>query len=156
MNTKTVNAAQKVLNIFPNMHELMHSPEMKMLAQRGIINPFAYIGFKNDLEWEGVSIAVQGMCVFFQNRNFDDGYCFPGGSEKGEAMVYPAYGEPIKIDSLTVYKALLVIMFCSWMEIGVFSNSEDWHNKNKELAEKQNAARINFLNSCMEVYKILD
>ena len=155
-NLTNTKAAEKVLDTFPSMNELMNSKEMKMLIKDGIMHPIAWHGFKDSQEWEGIAIAVQNLCVAVQDKPFDNGYQFPGNNEKGSAFVYPAYGDPIEITSLTVYKALLTIMFCSWMEIGVFSRDRDYHKNNKEKLDKQHEAYLNFKSSDGKIYNILD
>jgi hypothetical protein len=156
MKTQTIQRAKKLLEVFPSMHDLMNSKEMMFLIEHHVMHPLAYAGFRNDLEWEGIAIAVQNMCMSSQNRPFDDGYCFPGGKESGYANVYPAYGDPIKIDNLTVYKALLVCMFCSWMQVGVFSRDKNYHMKNKKADDAQQKAFYAFKDSDHIIYSILD
>lgn len=155
MDKKTIKAAEEVLNIFPDMGELLNSDRMYELIQHKIVSPLIIIAYK-DTPWEGIATAVNNMCYGMQERPFYEGYAFMEGDPDAHAMVLPAYGEAIKIDDLTVFKALLTIMFCSWLEIGVFSHDQKWHKDNRDLAIKQNDARLRFLDSNMDIYKILD
>ena len=152
---KTEDKAKRVLEVFPSFHELMNSESMNFLIEHRIMNPMAVFAFRNSQEWEGIAIAVQNMCMSMQGRPFDDGYCFPNNKEKGIVKCYPAYGEPLEITSLTVYKALLICMFCSWMNIGVFSLDENYLKTHKKEIEEQSKAYYSFLDSPI-VCSILD
>lgn len=149
---KMQKAAKELLKVFPSCHDLMnHEITYK------ILNPFHIAAFSNSQEWEGLAMAVNEMCLRAQDRPFYKNYCFYDNKEEGRVEVFPANGESITINHLSVFKALLIIMFCSWLQLEVFArDKKEYEKKSKDIREKQSQARLNFISSDCTIYQILD
>jgi len=152
MKQKTVENAKRVLELFPSPHELMNSPLMGK-----VLYPIHIMAFRDSQEWEGLSMAVDHIMMTMQHRSFTkNGYLFPRNREKGEVILLHAYDGETLVDSLTVYKALLVLMFCSWMGMECFSTDVDYIRKNYAKIEKQAAAYDKLRFDDDEIYSLMD
>jgi len=137
MKTETIKNAKKVLEVFPTLKDLMLHDTMKK-----VLPPMVIMAFSNSQQWEGVSMAVNNMVNQMNGNPLYGNYCFIGNNEKGEVDLFDHSGDTIIIDSLTVFKAILVIIYCSYMSI--------------ELNDKQHNAYVDFYGQDTDVYRILN
>ena len=111
--------------------------------------------FLNNQEWEGIAKAVNIMCIRMQEKPFYEGYAFSprknNPSDKGYAQVCPCNGAPIEINSFKVFKALIIIMYCSWLRLECFEG-KNWDTKK----ESQYNAYLDFKGEDEKIYQILD
>ena len=133
MEKKTIDTAKRILEVFPSFNRLMNDTEYSNI--RNILNPLALCGFQNSQEWEGIAIAVNNMCICAQKREFyKGGYFFPGNSEKGTVKVLDVNDREFDIDNLYIFKALILLMYCNWNNLGCFGNTEAYQKTRKQFS----------------------
>ena len=109
---KEVRLAKRVVELYPSFHELMKNSTIP-----NILNPMERGMFRNNSEWEGITIAVDKMCRNTQDLGWYDGYSI---SKKGNGTgtVLDHMGRTYEVDGM-VFWALTKIMFCSWLGVDV-------------------------------------
>ena len=155
MNAKTLQNAKNLLEVFPTFNDLMNKPEYLI---HKVLPPLQRFAFSKSQEWEGISIAVDNMSRNILGKSFTkNGYVFCGNSEKGSVTITEAYGKEHNINSLTVYKALLMCMYCSWMGFECFSSTmEDCKKLDPKKANRQIKLFDKFRFDDKVIYGILD